>query len=50
MKKLFALLVLSGLAVVLMRVPQFREVFSLITADAPSVLPIPVGHISPGNR
>lgn len=50
MKKLIASLMLLGLLLgaVLLAVPHPRELFSLITADEPSALPVPVQDVSPG--
>jgi murein DD-endopeptidase MepM/ murein hydrolase activator NlpD len=48
MRTFFALLVLAGIlpSAVLIVIPHPRAVFSLITADAPSTLPIPVQGVS----
>jgi murein DD-endopeptidase MepM/ murein hydrolase activator NlpD len=48
MRMFLALLMLAGflLAAVLMVVPQPRALFSLMTSDAPSALPIPVQGVS----
>jgi murein DD-endopeptidase MepM/ murein hydrolase activator NlpD len=48
MKTLFVLLMLAGilLAAILIVIPHLPAVYSLITADAPSALPIPVQGVS----
>lgn len=48
MRKFLALLVLLGIlpSLILLVIPHPRALYSLITADAPSILPIPVQGVS----